>query len=488
MYIGVDLGTSFSQSAIFHNGHTLPLVSAGMYGIPSVFYYDSDQSEQVGIFAEEAAQGVYAQNLVRDVKMRLKESFTLDGKKFSSSDIIKSIYRAVIEQADSSGQANVPGFTIDGMVISHPAKFTMQEINLLCEAAKNCIGAENPIKILGTIKEPAAAALSYYHTSPQPDGTNILVFDLGGGTCDLAIVTVDKRDPAEFKVVDSDMVKVGGRDWDNVLVDYAIEKINAKAGKDLGLRNNQAYLEEIRKRVSNAKIALSNRSEATMRINIGFDRYDIKITRDQFEELTIDLLEKTLDKLEEIYNRNPSVVGSIKEIICVGGSSNMPQVKNGIEGRFPQCNVKLFKPEYAVCSGTAIYANRIINGFDFVPFSYGIRGRRGVNSTQLAIRNIITKGARYPITCESSGFMITKGTKGVRLAVYESECADEVFPYNSAKNEKLIGHICLDLPKEAQDNEIISCKLSINALHTIELEAHDETGARVSAKFNLDTI
>ncbi len=484
MYIGVDFGTSFSQSAVFYNNNAFPLVSAGVYGVPSLFYYDNDTLAQAGEYAAEAAQGIYAKNLVRDVKMRLNETFVLDGKTFSSKEIVKSIYKEVIEQAQTSGSHSINNFKIDGIVISHPAKFSMQEINLLTEASKNCISGQT-IRVLGTIKEPAAAALSYYHANPQPDGTNVLVYDLGGGTCDLAIVTADKRDMSEFKVVDSDMIKIGGRNWDELLIDYAIEKINAQAGRDLDIKNNAEYLDEVRKRVQAAKITLSSKEEATMRINIDYDRYDVKITRDRFEELTVELLEATLDKLEEVYNRNPSVIGSIKEIICVGGSSNMTQVKNGIETRFPNCTVKIYKPEYAVCTGTSIYASKIIDGFDFVPFSYGIRGRTAVDSNTYAVKNIIAKGERYPVSHESNSFMIPKGTKEVCLAVYESESTDNVYFCNNTVNEKIIGHISLKLPSRAAEDERISCTLTINSLDNIELEAHDENGATVTSKFAL---
>lgn len=487
MYIGVDFGTSFSQAAVFYNNNPLPLVSAGVYGVPSLFYYDSEVKELTGEYAHDASQGAYAKNLVRDVKMRLNESFILDGKAFMPKDIIKAIYKEVIEQGQIAGEQSISDFKIDGIVISHPAKFSMQEISILTNAAKNCISGQ-PLNVLGTIKEPVAAALSYYHDNPQPDGTNILVYDLGGGTCDLAIVTADKREAAQFKVLDSDMIKIGGRNWDELLIDYAINKINAQARRDLDIRNNEEYLDEVRKRAQAAKITLSKREDATMRINIGYERYDVKITRDQFEALTVELLENTIDKLEEIYRRNPDIMGSVKEIICVGGSSNMKQVKNGIEARFPNCTVKIYKPEYAVCTGASIYASKMISILDFVPFSYGIRGKTAAFSNDYAVKNIITKCERYPVSHESRGFIIPKGSKEVKIAVYESESTEGVYSCNSRENETLIGHIILKLSREAVSDERITCVLTINSLDTIELEAHDERGAYVTAKFSLNKI
>ena len=166
----------------------------------------------------------------------------------------------------------------------------------------------------------------------------------------------------------------------------------------------------------------------------------------------------------------------------------MKQVKNGIEARFPNCTVKIYKPEYAVCTGASIYASKMISILDFVPFSYGIRGKTAAFSNDYAVKNIITKGERYPVSHESRGFIIPKGSKEVKIAVYESESTEGVYSCNSRENETLIGHIILKLSREAVSDERITCVLTINSLDTIELEAHDERGAYVTAKFSLNKI
>ncbi len=99
MYIGVDFGTVFSQTAVFHNQNSLRLLSSGTYGTPSLFYYDSVQNVIVGEEADDAAQGIFADNIVRDVKMKMGQRFDLDGRTFLAEDIIKSIYKEVLEHA-----------------------------------------------------------------------------------------------------------------------------------------------------------------------------------------------------------------------------------------------------------------------------------------------------------------------------------------------------------------------------------------------------
>ncbi|MBR2025405.1 MAG: Hsp70 family protein, partial [Clostridia bacterium] len=365
MFIGIDFGTSFSQGACYDNGNVKVLETGGNYGTPSVFYYDEIQGEHVRLDAEITAENPssFAGNLIRDVKMRLDETFNLDDKTFTSSEIIKSIYKEIITQSIENGKREYgeDKFQVDGIVISHPAKFSMQSIGLLADAARDCIDPSQPIKIVGTIKEPVAAALNYYHADPQPNGTNILVFDLGGGTCDLAIVTTDRKNPAEFDVVDSDMEKIGGRDWDKALIEYVIQQIVLKNKNESAIRNDSDYMQTIKKAVIEAKHDLTEYETATVRVNYKSEQYNIKITRQLFDSLTVDLLEKVLDKLDEVYERNAKIASSIKSIICVGGSSRMPQIKNGIMNRFPNCEVRLFQPEYSVVGGAAIFAERMIN-------------------------------------------------------------------------------------------------------------------------------
>lgn len=489
MVLGVDFGTSFSQVAVYDNGNVKMLETGGNYGTPSVFYYDEIQGEHVGSAAETISESPVSApgNLIRDVKMRLNETFALDDKVFTSTDIVKSIYKEIITQAIELGKREYgeENFQVDGIVISHPAKFGMQEIGLLADAARDCIDPNEPIKVLGTIKEPVAAALNYYHADPQPDGTNILVFDLGGGTCDLAIVKTDRKDPAEFLVVDSDMVKVGGRDWDKALIEYVIEQIDLKNNNANEIRNDPDYMNTIKKAVIDAKHDLTEYDSATVRVNYMAQQHNIKITRDLFNDLTVDLLEQVLDKLDQVYERNANIAGTIKSIICVGGSSKMPQIENGIKSRFPDCEVRLFQPEYSVVGGAAIYADRMISGFDFVPFSYGIRARKNNVDGEYVVRNIITKGDRFPVTHESRVFKVPAGAPGTTLAVYESECTGTEYGIGKGQNEKLIGHISLNLDAPASYDVPICCQLTINALHTIELEARDKNGAKVEAQFKL---
>ncbi len=247
----------------------------------------------------------------------------------------------------------------------HHAKFSMTEISVLTKSAASCLGGA-PIKILGRIKEPVAAALAYYHNNPnRPEaGKGILVYDLGGGTCDIALVCADCQDLAEYTVLDSDTVRVGGRDWDQVLFDYVIDKEEENRVERNDILTNQANQNEILKAVKKAKEDLSKRAEVKIRVNLDLEGkpklLEIPISRDTFNELTVELLDETVTKLEKIYNKHCGKI-DIEEIICVGGASNMPQVREALEDRFGDCEIILHIPEYAIADGAAIYAKKIVD-------------------------------------------------------------------------------------------------------------------------------
>lgn len=520
MYIGVDLGTSFSQVAIDNNNHVLRLVSAGVYGLPSSFYYDDIDGEVVGEEAENLAQGINASNIVREVKMKLGQRFILGGKEFTSDEIVKKIYRAILEQADDEGKKNIMDFNVDGIVITHPAKFNMKEINTLCEAAKNAIDIPTPIPVVGALKEPVAAAISYYRDAREnfENGDGIIVFDLGGGTCDVALVQVNEDDAAEYTVVDSDMIRVGGRDWDKALYDYALEKINMGTNGAIVIAGNDAMENDLRKAVITTKHHLSKKEEASIRPNISaLYSYPelsrgVPIKRNDFEALTSNLLNQAMDLLNTVYQRNRGNV-KIKEIICVGGASNMPQISEAIKNSITDCVVRIYQPEYAVVNGAAIFAGKIMskmieNGYgldslgddpviertteavrdiieDKLPFSYGIRCREFVGSNNFVVHNILKKGDVLPAAGSYDNFRLVGSGTSVKIEVYESESTDCNYPLDGSLKSEEVGQILLEIPNGIMEGVQVECALTMNSLDNIQLEAHDANGNHIKAEFKI---
>ncbi|MGN8631284.1 Hsp70 family protein [Blautia sp. HCP3S3_G3] len=490
MFLGIDFGTSFSQVSTMYLGQPLLLLNPGEYGIPSEFYYDRDCGILIGQDALDAGQGEAAANLVTEVKMAILsgKSFVLDGKTFSAKDIIKEIYKTLILKAVQVAKKRSINTNIEGIVISVPAKFGMQERGLIAEAARECLGTTK-VPIRAIIKEPVAAAISYYNTELE-DNKYILVYDLGGGTCDVALVRSDSSSAEHYTVVDSDMVRLGGRNWDEELVKYITQIIENKSG--IRIKGNVGYEEKIRRTAITVKHDLSDptKSRSIARVELNGRIYTTPISKTVFDEITAHLLRQTLDCLQDVYDKH-SISCKIDEIICVGGSSNMLQVEEGLLKRFPKCKIRLYEPEHAVVNGATIYANMPqINVLkDVASFSYGTDSNThyGYPDNKEIISNIIFKGSKLPVT-QSKGYCPTRdGQEVVAFRIFESEYMDD--EYDRTRPEKrFIGTVELRLPPNSKKDLSLRCQLSLNAEGMLEVTASEPSGKRVMSTFKLQAL
>lgn len=490
MFLGVDFGTSFSQVSTMYFGQPLLLLNPGEYGIPSEFYYDRDCGILTGQDALDAGQGDAATNLVTEVKMAILsgKSFVLDGKTFSAKDIVKEIYKTLILKAVQVAKKRSINTNIEGIVISVPAKFGMQERYLIAEAAKECLGSEK-LPIRAIIKEPVAAAIAYYNTELE-NNKHILVYDLGGGTCDVALVKSDSSVSEHYTVVDSDMVRLGGRNWDEELVKYITQIIENKSG--IRIRGNIGFEEKIRRTSILVKHDLSDpaKERSIARVELNGRIYTAPISRTVFDEITSHLLRQTFDCLQDVYDRNASSC-RIDEIICVGGSSNMLQVEEGLLKRFPHCQIRLYEPEHAVVNGATIYANMPIkeNLVDVASFSYGTDSNTyyGFSDNKEIVSNIIKRGSALPVVC-SKGYCPTRdGQRAVMFNIYESEFQEEEFDLSNS-DKRFIGSVELVLPPNSPKSLSIRCKLSLNTEGMLDVEASEPSGKKVDATFNIRSL
>lgn len=490
MYLGIDFGTSFSQISTLYLGQPLLLLNPGEYGIPSDFYYDRDYGILVGQDALDAGQGDAAANLICEVKMAIisGKSFTLDGRTFSAKEIVKEIYKALVLKAVQVAKKRSINANIEGVVISVPAKFGMQERHLIAEAAKECLGAKMlPIKAI--IKEPVAAAIAYYNTELE-NNKYILVYDLGGGTCDIALVKSDASVAEHYTVVDSDMVRIGGRNWDEELVKYITQIIEHKSG--IKIRGNVGFEEKIRRTAISVKHDLSDPSKvrSIARVELNGRIYTAPISRNVFDEITAHLLQQTFDCLQDVYDRNAQSC-KIDEIICVGGSSNMLQVEAGLLKQFSQCQIRLYEPEHAVVYGATIYANKPEKEIlvDVASFSYGTRSNThyGASDNKKIISNIIKRGTKLPAVCSKVYEPSVEGQKSVIFKIYESEFQGEEFDFDNP-NKRFIGTVKLILPPNCPKNTDLRCQLSLTTDGMLEVQASVSSGKKVEAIFNIRAL
>lgn len=476
MKIGIDFGTSFSLPAGIINGTPSTLLPNGEYGIPSVFYYDSEVGVQIGSAADDNAD-FQPLNVKRDIKMEIStqaDSFVADGKAFSKKQIIGHILKEIARVSRQEGaRRELVSQNIDGAVISVPAAFTIRELNFIREAAQmpeSSGGAA--LKVLGFIREPVAAAIAYFNAPNAEDEKTILVYDLGGGTCDVAIVRSNRNSNEWYRVIDSDMQRIGGRDWDKVLIDMIKRKYQEKAGRiyfDTEAEN------KIRKQAIQAKHILSNQPTARASVLISGKTHSCVITADEFEKTTAGLLQSTMGLVSRMVRKCST---KIDYIVCVGGSSNMPQVRKAFEQNYPGISVKLFEPEKAIAFGAAIYAEHLNESRylrDICKFSYGARYVDNFETyhdeNRLRITNIIFKGSTLPATGTSYSSPLRDNQESSFLAIYESECTDTKY---LPENGTYIGDICLTGLEHRKKSDTTILTIGIDQSGLMTLKAVDE--------------
>ncbi len=492
MKLGIDFGTSFSLPATSYLDTNMMLLPGGKYGVPSVFYYDEWEGVLVGENAEKAGQGAEAANLKREIKLELTSSFTADGKTFTAQQIVGYILGHVKDIALATAESKLIHEPLEGAVISVPAAFEHNEKEIIRAAAQIPRSQGGPeLNVLGFIKEPVAAALAYFQAS-LADHTRILVYDLGGGTCDVAIVEADSSLQEKYKVVDSGMLRVGGKDWDEKIEEYIIKELANQY--EVAIGNDPGYREKIKREAVSVKHAFSEkvggnyRDRVRARIEIEGRTYSIPMTKVVFDELTRDLLNKTMKLTRSLMEKNWD--HPIDEVICVGGSSNMPQVREALRNVFSPINIQVFEPEKAIAVGASIYA-QFCDGNDTVlsdiaAFSYGAECYRDYSAdpTDLMIVNFIRRGERLPVTREYVFSTVKDGQGYLKFKIYES--ANETDEYDYTPGDEPIMTVVLELSPDMPKGTSAVVHMTLTTDGIIQVVANDGAGHTIKAQKQLN--
>ena len=359
---GIDLGMTGSAIA-YLNSEGRPEVIENREGdktTPSVIVFDP--SGEIIVGREAKNEAVLNPDRVVEHVQRFMGSEgwqrTIDGIDWTPEKLSALILGKLARDASDAG------VRVEDVVIAHPAYFTCAE-----RAATRAAGTIAGLHVLGLIEEPVAAAYAYCMTADEEVEGNVLVYDLGGSTFDVCVISI-RPSPIgkDIRVVVTEGQRaLGGKDWDARVLAYALSELSTKTGMDLDAYSSGAMgeesatryremLQELTGRVEDAKRALTQKPKA--RIPVAFEgaRVTLELTREQFDEMTADLLLQTIDltrqALEEAREKG---VDMIDAVLLVGGSSKMPQVAAAVTG-LVGLEPRLFQPDLAVAKGAAFIA------------------------------------------------------------------------------------------------------------------------------------
>jgi len=468
---GIDLGTTYScisqvdkydQAVVLRNFE-------GDATTPSAVYFDPDDDSKVVVGKE--AKGMLAtepQNTVVFVKRSMGNDADFDKScnrfphHYDPSEISAFILKKLVQDANALGDNPEP---INDVVITCPAYFGTKERMQTKQA-----GISAGLNVLAIINEPTAAAISY--GVKLDERKTILVYDLGGGTFDVTIITVDK---GAIKVVATGGdPHLGGYDWDKALSKYMLTAFNAENNTsysfddDTILQNSLMLEAEMKKKNLTAK--------DTTKWNFSYEGKNSRITlaRSDFDAITESLLDQTIDKTREVLDiarqkgyADPDV------FLLVGGSSKMPQVKARVDQEFG-CDAKFHEPDECVAKGAAIYAMNEAYTKAVQDYEEGeiddkpkpITGDRTtvrnvtsktygtdvVEDGKAMVKNLIFANTSLPCSITDTFATSADNQKAVKVYVYESDFTnpqtDEVVEESACRLiDEHVLHINSDWPK-----------------------------------------
>lgn len=352
MILGIDLGTTYSVGAYLDEKGE-PHVVTNMEGsqtTPSVVYFENDKSVVVGQTAKDNSI-INPGDVVSAIKNYMGEKRIFKssyGQEYTpeviSSFILKKIVADTEKRLDLSEK-------IKDVVVTIPAYFTDAQ-RMATEDAVKIAG----LNLIGTINEPTAAAL-YYAVSTKMNHANILVYDLGGGTFDVTIIRIDDSDVVVKST--GGLSKVGGRFFDEELVDYIRDYVEDKYDIDLEDEEYIDVYQELFSRVEKAKWQLGNQEKATVVVRAGNVRENVVITREKFEEIVAKLYKRTEYVVKKAIKDAGMDVSDLDKVLLVGGSSKIPYIENKLSTLLNKSLSHEVHPDLVVAQGAALYGRQL---------------------------------------------------------------------------------------------------------------------------------
>ncbi len=381
--IGIDLGTTNSCVAVMEGGNpTVIPNSEGARTTPSVVAFQKDGERIVGQIAKRQAV-TNADRTIMSIKRHMGSDYkvNIDDKAYTPQEISAMTLTKLKNDAEA-----YLGETVTQAVITVPAYFSDSQRQASKDAGKIA-----GLEVLRIINEPTAAALAY---GMNDTDQKVMVYDLGGGTFDVSILEIGD---GVFEVLSTNGdTHLGGDDFDQRIMDYLVSEFKKETGVDL--TSDKMAMQRLKEAAEKSKIELSGMT--TSNINLPFitadatgpKHLDITLTKAKFDELTSDLVDKTITCIRNAMGDAGLSAGDINKVLLVGGSSRIPAVQEAVKKEMQQEPHKGINPDECVAVGAAVQAG-VLGGdvkdlllLDVTPLSLGIETMGGV-CTKLIERN-----------------------------------------------------------------------------------------------------
>jgi len=457
--IGIDLGTTNSCVAVMEGGEAVVIPNAeGGRTTPSVVGFSKSGERLVGQVAKRQAVS-NPERTVTSIKRHMGSDYRveIDGKRYTPQEISAMILTKLKNDAEA-----YLGEKVEKAVITTPAYFTDSQRQATKDAGKIA-----GLEVLRIINEPTAAALAY--GLDKEENQTILVYDLGGGTFDVSILELGD---GVFEVkATSGNNRLGGDDFDQRIMDYLAEQFKKDTGVDL--KADRMAMQRLKEAAEKAKVELSGVMQTN--INLPFIsanqsgplHLDINLTRAKFDELTADLVEKTVGPTRQALSDAGLSPQNINKVLLVGGATRMPSVQEMVRKLMGKEPHKGINPDECVAIGAAIQAG-VLSGevkdillLDVTPLSLGIETLGGV-ATKLIERNTTIPTSKSQIFTTAAD-----GQSQVEIHVVQGERP-------MAADNKTLGRFHLtDIPPAPRGVPQIEVKFDIDANGIVSVSARD---------------